>query len=150
MTEKELKRLSRTELMELLLAQVDEGEKLRAQIEKTEQLLDGRKSTTEQADSIAQAALRLNGVTEAVQAAAEDYLENVKRLSGEGESRFRRAEEEAKQKAQDILAQADEYSRETRRAADEYKEQTVSKVQTMLQKRDELCALLRLSGEGRA
>lgn len=150
MTDKDLKRLGRAELIEMLLRQAEKNEKLRAQIEEAEEQLNDRQLMEEKAGSIAQAAFQMSGVLEAAQDAAAKYLENVKRLSDEGETISRGAEEGARQKAEAMLAQADKYSRETRRKADEYKNETVGRMKAMLQEQDELRALLRTGGEGRA
>lgn len=150
MTDKELKRLGRAELVEMLLAQVDENEKLKTQLKEIQEQLDRRQIAIHEAGSIAEAALRLNGVFEAAQTAAAEYLENVKRMSGEGEALLRGMEEEAKQKAEAIRKDADEYSRKTREQADVYKTQVVSKVQVLLQGQEELRALLRSAEEGQS
>lgn len=78
MTDRELKRLSRRDLLELLLEQSRERDALRLELEKTKAALAERKLCIEQAGSIAEAALRLNGVFEAAQAAAEQYLESIR------------------------------------------------------------------------
>lgn len=83
MTDKELRRLSRRELLELLLAQSKEVRRLQKELIKTKQQLADRKIEIEKAGSIAEAALRLNGVFEAAEQAAAQYLENVQRLSEE-------------------------------------------------------------------
>lgn len=83
MTDKELRRLSRRELLELLLAQSKEVRRLQKELIKTKQQLTDRKIEIEKAGSIAEAALRLNGVFEAAEQAAAQYLENVQRLSEE-------------------------------------------------------------------
>lgn len=112
MTDKEMHKLSRRELLQLLLAQVSETEDLKGQLaerdgqltelrrnyEKLRNRLDQkdakihelrdtlRKARTtrrielEEAGSIAEAALRLNGIFDLAQKAADQYLENVKRL----------------------------------------------------------------------
>ena len=80
MTEKELKRLSRSELLELLLLQTRERERLERQLEEAEQRLADRQLRLEKAGDIAQAALQINGVMEAAQAAARQYLENIERM----------------------------------------------------------------------
>lgn len=80
MTDKELKRLSRAELLELLLEQVEENERLHKEIEELKNQLEDRVIKLEQAGSIAEAALRLNGVFEAAEAAAKQYLDSVKEL----------------------------------------------------------------------
>ena len=86
MTDKELKKLSRSELLELLIDQMKENEKLRLKLKKAYRQLRDRKIVMEQAGSIAEAALQLNGVFEAAQAAAEQYLESLQYLSREQEA----------------------------------------------------------------
>ena len=83
MTDKELRRLSRAELLELLLEANRENERLRSQLQKAKDLLDARAIEIENAGSIAEAALALNGVFQAAQQAADQYLENVRRLAEE-------------------------------------------------------------------
>lgn len=77
MTDKELKRLSRTELLEMLLEQTKEVERLRRELEITTAQLNDRRLLLDNSGSIAEAALHLNGVFEAAQAAADQYLENI-------------------------------------------------------------------------
>ena len=79
MTDKELQKLSRTELLELLLAQTKELEKANSELELLRQQLHKREINLNQAGNIAEAALRLNGIFESAQAAADLYLENVRR-----------------------------------------------------------------------
>ncbi len=83
MTDQELRRLSRADLLELLLEERRENERLRARISKLYEIMSDRKIQIEEAGSIAEAALRLNGVFEAAEAAAAQYLENVRRLAEE-------------------------------------------------------------------
>jgi hypothetical protein len=80
MTDRELKKLRRADLLELLLDERRENERLRAELEKARERLDDRAIRLEKAGSIAAAALQLNGVFEAAEAAAVQYLENVRRL----------------------------------------------------------------------
>lgn len=82
MTDKELKRLSRVELLELLLAQMEENEKLSRQLQKAQIALENRKIEIENAGTMAEAALRLNGVFEAADQAAKQYLENIQCMKG--------------------------------------------------------------------
>ena len=84
MTEKELRRLSRAELLELLLAQTEENEKLKKRLQAAEAALSDRKIIMEKAGTMAEAALKLNGVFEAADRAARQYLENIiRRVSPE-------------------------------------------------------------------
>lgn len=81
MTDKELKKLSRAELLEMLIAQSKEVASLKEQLQEANEKLEDRRIMIENSGSIAEAALRLNGVFEAAQNAAEQYLENIKRQS---------------------------------------------------------------------
>lgn len=78
MTEKELRRLSRMDLLEMLLEQSKEVEQLRAELETVKKQLEDRRIMEQEAGSIAEAALRLNKVFEAAQQAADQYLENIR------------------------------------------------------------------------
>lgn len=82
MTDKELHRLSRKELLEMLLAQTQENEKLKEELRRAQRQLSDRRLLQENAGSMAEAAMRLNAVFEAADRAAQQYLENV-RLSAE-------------------------------------------------------------------
>ncbi len=83
MTERELKKLSRADLLELLLNERRENEGLRLQLEEAQRKLADRRIQLEQAGSIAEAALQLNGVFAAAEAAAEQYRDSVRRLTEE-------------------------------------------------------------------
>ncbi len=85
MTDRELRRLSRSELLEMLIAQIEENEKQKAQLTEMKERLESREIAISQAGSIAEAALALSGVFEAAQDAAARYLENVRRLNSEQE-----------------------------------------------------------------
>mgnify|MGYP006954108526 FL=1 len=78
MTEKELRRLSRMDLLEMLLEQSKEVEQLRAELETVKKQLEDRRIMEQEAGSIAEVALRLNKVFEAAQQAADQYLENIR------------------------------------------------------------------------
>lgn len=86
MTDRELRRLSRSELLEMLIAQMEENESLRHSLEQAQAELKNRRIMVEQAGSIAEAALQLNGVFEAAQKAADQYLENLRCMAEERSS----------------------------------------------------------------
>ena len=81
MTNKELRRLSRRELLELLIEQGKKAERLQEQLDEANAKLLSREIQVASAGSIAEAALRLNHIFEDAQAAADQYLENIKALS---------------------------------------------------------------------
>lgn len=76
MTDRELKRLSRAELLELLIEQVKENESLQAQVERLNARLKDRDIAVQEAGSLAEAALRLNGVFAAADDAVKQYVTN--------------------------------------------------------------------------
>lgn len=84
MTDRELKKLSRAELLEMLVAQMKENEALSQRLQAAEAALESRRIEVEQSGTMAEAALRLNGIFEAADRAAEQYLENVRRMAREG------------------------------------------------------------------
>jgi len=83
MTDKELRKLSRSELLELLIDQMEENEKLRKQLEEATAKLQDRHIILKKAGSIANAALELNKVFEAADAAARQYVESIRYLVDE-------------------------------------------------------------------
>lgn len=94
MTDKELKRLKRVDLLELLIAQSRENDRLRAELEETQRKLETKELTLKQAGSIAEAALQLNQVFEAAQAAADQYILSVKAQIGEDQEKSQEEEKE--------------------------------------------------------
>ena len=87
MTQRELQRLSRAELLELLLETTKENEKLRKQLEQASIALADRVICMEKAGSIAEAAMALNRVFEAAQAACDQYTQSVMRQCGAQQQR---------------------------------------------------------------
>ena len=89
MTEKELKRLSRADLLEMLIDQSREMEMLRQRLEAAEAALARREIIIGSAGSIAEASLKLNGIFEAAQAACEQYIDNVRMLNERQDAMYR-------------------------------------------------------------
>ena len=84
MTDKELHKLSRTELLEIMLQQQKEIERLQDELEKAKSLIESRKMLMRKAGSIADAALKISEVFEAAQNAADRYLMSVKASAEHG------------------------------------------------------------------
>ena len=78
LTEKELRKLNRYQLLELLVMQTEQNQTLRDQVAQLQQQLEQRQVRLEKLGSIAEASLQLSGVFEAAQKAADDYLEAAK------------------------------------------------------------------------
>lgn len=130
MIEKELKKQSRAELLELLLIQTKESERLRAQLEKAQQQLADRQLQVQEAGNLANAVLAVNGVMEAAQAAAQQYLENMARM-----------EEETKQRCEKMLTDAKREVDRIRTAAGQGSESAVPSVPDQVM--DEIYQLIR-------
>lgn len=77
MTDKELKRLRRGELLELLVEQGRQLERLERELEEARAELARREIAVREAGTLAEAALKLNGVFEAADAAVRQYMENL-------------------------------------------------------------------------
>lgn len=95
MTDKQLKKLKRSELLELLVEQADEMDEIRRQLTQAQEDLQRRDLSIQQAGSIAQAALQINDVFVAADRAAQDYLNNVQNLQTQQKSRLAEANEKA-------------------------------------------------------
>lgn len=113
MTDQELRKLSRTSLLEMLVQQGRELEQVRSQLREARLELDSRRIETAKAGSIADAALALNRVFRAAQDAADQYLLNIEEKSCEADrlleqTRFRCAEmeTEAQNRCQAMLQAA--------------------------------------------
>lgn len=83
MTEKELLKLNKSEMLEIMLAQSREIDSLREQLAEAKAELEDRRITIEKAGSLAEASLQLTRIFEEAQKAADLYLDNVKRTAGE-------------------------------------------------------------------
>jgi hypothetical protein len=76
--ERDLRKLSRKELLELLLVQSRRIDRLEVQLTKANTKLADREIHIEKAGTMAEASLSLNGVFESIDAAGAQYLENLK------------------------------------------------------------------------
>lgn len=81
--DKPFKKLSRKELLEMLLEREKENEKLQKEVEKLTNELDTRNIKMKNIGSMAEAMLIFNGVFEDIDKAAKDYIENIKNMEKE-------------------------------------------------------------------
>lgn len=82
MTEKELKKLNRYQLLELIIIQTEEMEKMKKELEDTKVKLEKKEILLSEAGNIAEASLQLSGIFEAAQKAADIYLASIKESVG--------------------------------------------------------------------
>lgn len=173
MTDQELHKLSRKDLLELLVSQGHEMEKLKEELEKiradlqkeletAQNRLQERQLQVEQAGSIAEAALQVNGVFEAAQAAAKQYLENIRQRSEQAEERCARMESEAREQAELQLQAAtrmarkleeetkrrcEEMEKEAREKSESYWNEVSVRLQSFYQEHQGLKELLSMGGK---
>lgn len=83
MNKKDLKHLRRSQLLELLIEQTKENNELRIQLEAANAKIAEKEIQLSNAGTIAKASLELNGVFEAAQNAADQYIENIRRMEKE-------------------------------------------------------------------
>lgn len=140
MTDKELQKLSRSELLEMLIAQTEENDRLKRQLNEAEARLKDRQIAIENSGSIAEAALSLNGVFEATEKAAKQYLENIEHLSSRQEELCRDMQTKAEQQAAETISAADAYSKRAHAQADAYWNEVIEKAAALLKDQDALRA----------
>ena len=96
--------------------------------------MKSREIKLSQAGSIAEAALQLNGVFEAAQEAAKQYLENIERLDLERQVQNELVKKEAREEAELILAKARVEAAEIMNKAKEEANQYWTEVSEKLEK----------------
>lgn len=77
---KNLKRMKRKDLLEILLIQNKKIYELQETLSNTRELLEKKEMIISEAGSIAEASLKLNNIFDVAQKAADDYLRNVKEM----------------------------------------------------------------------
>ncbi len=75
---KELRKLKRVELLEIMVALSEENQLLRSKIKSLEKKLTDRSIKINESGSIAEAALKISDIFKSAQDAADLYLENIK------------------------------------------------------------------------
>lgn len=78
MDDKELRKLNRKELLEILLSQAKLIESLEFELDKTKKELNDKMIVINEAGSIAEASLKLSGIFEKAQEIADQYLNSIR------------------------------------------------------------------------
>lgn len=105
MVEKELKRLKKVDLLELLISQSRENEQLKEQLEQAQAQLAKRQLDLEQTGSIAEAALQVSGIFQVAQDAADQYLENIRQRSERQDEICAQRDQASQEQADRLLAE---------------------------------------------
>ena len=120
MTQQDLKHLSRADLLELLLEQSRENEALRSENEQLREQQSRQEIMLDNAGSIAEASLRLNGVFEAAQRACDQYTANIEKLNARQHRICSRMEKETRETCRKMV---EETRKECDRMLEEAKKQ---------------------------
>lgn len=107
MTDTELRKLKRGELLELLLDQAKELERLEEENRSLKKKLEDRRIHIQNAGTMAEAAFALNGVFEAADAAVRQYMENIHALV-EGQEEPDTVQESEEQEESDAVQETEE------------------------------------------
>lgn len=86
MTEKELRKLNRRDLLEMLIFQTRRCEDLEGKLRTVQEKLDDKNISLTKAGSISQAALQLSGIFEAADEAAYRYLDSIRNNLGSADA----------------------------------------------------------------
>ena len=106
MTDKEFKRLSRAQLIEIIYQLQLQIDKLNEEKQALENKLEDKRLRLQSAGNIAEAALEINDCFRSAQNAAEQYLNEIKAIREETDTERQRILKEAKAEAEAIIAGA--------------------------------------------
>ena len=118
MTDKDLRHLSRAELLDILYEQQKRYEDSLVENQALRQQLEERTLRIAAAGSIAEAAVQVNGVFEAAQAAADQYLASVKAAAAEMVQKTDEAQRQREAILQDAKQQAEKIVQDAQAQAD--------------------------------
>ena len=133
MTDKELRKLRRDDLLQILINQQKQIDTLNEQLEQSKQALANRDIAIQEAGTLAEAALKMNGVFEAAQNAAEEYARQMQKradaLVAEAEKRSADAQSLADNVVKNARAEAERILSQARSEADSMARQAQTGVQ---------------------
>ena len=132
MPDRELRRMRRAELVEIILALKQTEDRLRAENAALSAQLQERQIHIENAGSIAQAALELNKVFEAAQAAADEYVASVRAANKNTDAAANALRAQAEAEAANLKARTQKECDEQAEAAARSRAQTEADCKAML------------------
>ena len=105
MNEKDMRKLSRADLLEMLIVQSEELRLVKEKLAETEAALQKKEIAINTAGSIAEASLQLSGIFDAAQESCRHYIENIRLLSQRQSAVCAQLERESREKAAVMLAE---------------------------------------------
>ena len=148
MTDRELQKLKRVELLQLLVEQSRELDALRQELAQARRDLEARELRLQEAGSIAEASMQLNGVFEAAQRAADQYLESIRYQSEHMDEKCAAMEEATRLRCDQMLKEAEASVQQAQKDSDECWRDVKGKLEDYLRQQTALQGLLsRTPGE---
>lgn len=156
--DKELQKLKRTELLELLLEQSRSNDSLKLQLEENTLVIDdlkrqlaNRMIDIQNAGTIAEASFKLNGVFEAADNAAQQYLDNLQELHRKEHELYSVKEAEVENRCSALLQATHErcefMKEDTRKRCEALMESTMQKCEDREKESEERCRELDLKAK---
>ena len=108
MTDKEFKRLSRAQLIDIIYQLQVKQDEITAENEKLKTALADKRLRVKNAGNLAEAALEIHNVMQSAQDAAAHYLEEIQVMRREAEEECRQLLEKTQKDAENIIALARE------------------------------------------
>lgn len=148
MTDRDLQKLKRVELLQLLVEQSRELDALRQELAQARRELEARELRLQEAGSIAEASMQLNGVFEAAQRAADQYLESIRYQSEHMDEKCAAMEEATRLRCDQMLKEAEATVQQAQKDSDECWRDVKGKLEDYLRQQTALQGLLsRTPGE---
>lgn len=129
MDNKELRKLGRKDLLEIILAQTKRIEELETELKKTNSELNSKKIAIEESGSIAEAILKLSDIFNVAQTTADKYVNAVKDNNKKYEIKMQKEYDRQKDK---MLKKVEKECEKRKKEADDYIKEIEQKVNELV------------------
>ncbi len=133
MNAKELKSLSRGDLLEMLIMQTDRVERMEIELQEAKRRAEARDIIIERSGTLAEAAMHINEVWKAADKAAAQYLSNVLRMYDEQEQKYAQLELDCAQRSKERMAESDQQTESLLAEANQKAETTLTEAESQAQ-----------------
>ena len=106
MTDRELRRLRRDDLLQILIDQQRQNDEMAEALKRAQAELQDKRIAIEESGSVAEAAMKLNGVFQAAQAAVDEYTAQCRSRAEALQAQAQAEADRAKKLADDVVASA--------------------------------------------
>ncbi len=138
MTDKEFRRLSRTELVDIIFELQQRCEACEAEKQVLKKKLEEKELKISRAGTLAEAVISINGVLEAAQSAADQYLLSLKNANKDAEQLIFDAKKESKRIIREAQDHAGKIEESAQKKADQIWDDFREKANAVIQAHQEL------------